>query len=176
MDKTYTSLSSAVLSRKFVESCIFGSDNLPRILLMYFANMPSSQTNYFQTALCNSREFNKTIVNHNLQYMLWDNPPKQKPRALGLSDFDDMIKSGAAFGTPFPLDDPVLDRIDKEILNRGAGRIAPGGWCLGESDDPCSLWGDANALWPGQGSRRLEKRLVELLSKEAFHSHQCITE
>ncbi|XP_043706018.1 beta-glucuronosyltransferase GlcAT14A [Telopea speciosissima] len=175
--RLFTGLSSAVLSRKFVEFCVFGSDNLPRILLMYFSNMPSSQTNYFQTALCNSREFNKTVVNHNLQYLSWDDPPKQKPRTLGSSDFDDMIKSGAAFGTPFPLDDPVLDRIDKEVLNRGTGRIVPGGWCLGEADDdPCSVWGDGNALWPGKGSRRLEKRLVELLSKEVFHSHQCIIE
>ncbi|KAJ4969294.1 hypothetical protein NE237_015995 [Protea cynaroides] len=173
----FTGLSSVVLSRKFVEFCIFGSDNLPRILLMYFSNMPSSQANYFQTALCNSLEFNKTTVNHNLQYVSWDDPPKQKPRTLGSSDFDDMIKSGAAFGTPFPSEDPVLDRIDKEVLNRGSRRIVPGGWCLGDSDDdPCSVWGDANALWPGQGARRLEKRLVELLSKEAFHSHQCIIE
>ncbi|KAJ4957327.1 hypothetical protein NE237_014110 [Protea cynaroides] len=175
--RLFTGLPSAVLSRKFVEFCIMGLDNFPRTLLMYFTNTPSSQANYFQTAICNSMEFNKTMVNHNLQYVSWDDPPKQKPCTLGLNDFDDMIKSGAAFGTPFPLDDPVLDHIDKEILNRGSGRIVPGGWCLSESDDdPCSDWGDANALWPGQGARRLEKRLVKLLKRKTFRSNQCIIE
>ncbi|KAF8388338.1 hypothetical protein HHK36_027004 [Tetracentron sinense] len=167
---------SAILSRKFVEFCILGPDNLPRTLLMYLSNTVS-QGNYFPTILCNSRQFNRTTVNHNLQYVSFDNSPKQEPRTLGLNDFNEMIRSGAAFGTQFLLDDPVLDRIDREVLNRSPGSTVPGGWCLGESDnDMCSVWGDADILRPGPGARRLERYIVKLLSNKTFRSHQCLVE
>lgn len=155
--------SSSIVSRKFVEFCILGSDNLPRTLLMYLSNTPSSLPNYFPTLLCNSPRFNATIINNNLQYVSFDS--KQEPRPLGTSDVADMIQSGAVFATPFLIDDPVLDRIDQEALNRSPDQVVPGGWCLGEpGNDSCAAWGSADVLRPGPGAQRLEKRIVELLS------------
>lgn len=144
---------------------------------MYFSNTPSSLTNYFPTILCNSRQFNRTVINHNLQYAAFDKPSKQVPRMLNSSEFDAMIQSGAAFASRFQIKDRVLDRIDKEILGRIRGEVVPGGWCLGEpGNGTCSVWGDADVLRPGPGARRLEKRIVKLLSKGAFRSRQCIFE
>lgn len=159
-----------------MEFCILGLDNLPRTLLMYYANTPSSHTNYFQTVVCNLREFNKTTVSYNMHYVSWDDPPKREPRTLGFDDFEKMIESGAAFGTQFSSDDAVLDRIDREVLNRRPGKTVPGGWCLGEGDEPCAVWGDANILRPGSGAKRFEKAIVDLLSNVTFRSQQCISE
>ncbi|XP_057959394.1 beta-glucuronosyltransferase GlcAT14A [Malania oleifera] len=170
--RLYTGSSSAILTRKFVEFCILGSDNLPRTLLMYLSNMPSSLPNYFPTLLCNSPQFNRTIINHNLRYTAFD--MRQETRVLNASDLDDMIKSGAAFATPFLPDDPLLDRIDQDFLNRSPGNVVPGGWCLGEhGNDSCAVWGDASVLRPSSGARRLEKRIIELLSNRTFQAHQC---
>lgn len=173
-----TGSSSAILNRGFIEFCIVGTDNLPRTVLMYLSNTPSSLHNYFPTILCNSRQFNKTIVNHNLLYASFDKPAaKEEPRRLGSKDFDDMIKSGAAFASQFLSNDAVLDRIDQEVLGRSPSKVVPGGWCLGEAgNDTCSIWGDADVLRPGRGARRLEKRVIELLSDEKFQAHQCIVE
>ncbi|KAF5183654.1 Beta-glucuronosyltransferase glcat14b [Thalictrum thalictroides] len=173
--KLFTGSSSAILSREFVEFVVEGTNNLPRIVLMYFSNMPSSQANYFPTVLCNTREFKKTVINHNLHFASWDELSKQKQRSLGLEDISNMIQSGSAFGSGFLLDDPVLDHIDQKLLNRKAGSIVPGGWCLGEADgDSCTVWGDTYILRPGLGAKRLEKRLVELLSNGTFRSQQCV--
>lgn len=88
-----------------------------------------------------------------------------------------MIRSRAAFATQFPFDDPMLDRIDKEILNRQPGKVVPGGWCLGDpGNETCSVWGDADILRPGKGARRLEKQLVELLFNGQFRVRQCMIE
>lgn len=142
---------------------------------MYFANTQSSHLNYFPTVLCNSRQFNKTVLNDNLLYATFDNPPKEQPQFLGPNDFDLMIESGAAFATRFKLDDPVLDKIDNEILHRGPGRTVPGGWCLGEpGNDTCMVWGDADVIRPGIGARRLEKRIIGLLSNGTFRTNRCV--
>lgn len=175
--RLFTGSSFSILSRNFIEFCILGTDNLPRTLLMYFANTLSSLSNYFPTILCNSHKFNRTVINHNLLYATFDKPSNDEPRILGSKDFEVMIQSGAAFATRFQLDDPMLDRIDQEILGRGHGNVVPGGWCLGESgNDTCSVWGNADVLRPGLGARRLEKRIVELLSNGTFRSQQCIVE
>ncbi|KAF5941818.1 hypothetical protein HYC85_019460 [Camellia sinensis] len=167
--------SSSVLSREVIEFCILGTDNLPRTLLMYLSNTPSSASVYFPTLLCNSQQFNKTIMNHGLQYASFDT--RQEARPLKSKDFHDFIQSGAAFASPFLADDPVLDRIDREILRRIPGKLVPGGWCLGESkNNTCDVWGDADILRPGRGARRLEKLLVKLLSNGTFRSHQCVVE
>lgn len=173
-----TGSSSAILNRAFIEFCILGTDNLPRTLMMYLANTPSSFPNYFPTVLCNSRHFNKTIVNHNLQYASFEKASNvEEPRRLSSSDFDDMFQSGAAFATQFQVNDAVLDRIDQELLGRRSGKIVPGGWCLGEAgNDTCSVWGDADVLRPGGGAKRLEKRIVELLSNGTLQAHQCLIE
>lgn len=167
-----TGSSMALLSRKFIEFCILGTDNLPRTLLMYLSNTPASTSVYFPTILCNSHQFNRTTINHCLRYVSLDS--RQQPCLLNSSNFDELIHSGAAFASPFPPNDPVLDRIDQELLQRNPGKIVPGGWCLGDSsEDRCTVWGDADVLKPGPGAKRLEKRLVQLLSNEPT---QCLDE
>ncbi|KAB1218215.1 Xylosyltransferase 1 [Morella rubra] len=171
----FTGSSFSILSRNFIEFCILGTDNFPRTLLMYLSNTPSSFSNYFPTVLCNSHKYNRTVINHNLLYATFDKPSNEEPRLLSSNDYEAMIQSGAAFATRFQLDDPVLDRIDQEILGRSSGSIVPGGWCVGESGNhTCSVWGDASVLRPGLGARRLEKRIVESLSNGTYQSHQCI--
>ncbi|XP_022974530.1 beta-glucuronosyltransferase GlcAT14A [Cucurbita maxima] len=171
----FTGSSLSIVSRQVVEFCVLGTDNLPRTLLMYFSNTQSGHLNYFPTVLCNSHQFNKTVLNDNLLYAIVDKPPKEQPQFLGPSDYVLMIESGAAFATRFQLNDPVLNRIDTEILNRGPGHIVPGGWCLGEpGNDTCLVWGDADVVRPGSGARRLEKRIVGLLSNGTFRRNRCV--
>lgn len=159
-----------------MEFCILGADNLPRILLMYFSNTPSSLSSYFPTVLCNSRQFNRTVINQNLLYAIHDSR-RNDIRPLNSTDFDDMIHSGAAFARRFEPDDPVLDLIDQKVLNRSPRSVVPGGWCLGEpGNSTCLTWGDAKILRPGTGSRRLEKAIVELLLNGTFRSRRCIYE
>ncbi|CDO99390.1 unnamed protein product [Coffea canephora] len=171
--RLFTGSSSAILSRKFIEFCILGTDNLPRTVLMYLANTPSANSVYFPTILCNTQKFNRTIINHNLQYVSLN--LRKEPHLLNSSYYTDLVQSGAAFASRFRPDDPILDRIDKEILHRAPRKPVPGGWCLGESGlDSCKVWGDADILKPGLGAKRLENRLLELLSKETFLSQQCV--
>ncbi|KAE9617574.1 hypothetical protein Lal_00035168 [Lupinus albus] len=173
----FTGSTFSILSRSFMEFCISGTDNLPRILLMYFANTPSSLSSYFPTVLCNSREFIRTVINQNLFYAAFDNHHINDPRPLNSTDFGDMVHSGAAFARKFEPDDPVLDLIDEKLLGRSPQSVVPGGWCLGEpGNNTCLTWGDANILRPGTGSRRLEKAIVGLLSNGTFRSSQCIFE
>ncbi|KAL8491156.1 hypothetical protein ACS0TY_022983 [Phlomoides rotata] len=170
--RLFTGSSMALLSRKFVEFCILGTDNLPRTLLMYLSNMPASTSVYYPTVLCNSHEFNRTTVNHSFCYSSLDS--KRTLSLLNSSNFDELIQSGAAFASPFPPNDPVLDRIDQELLQRDPRKPVPGGWCLGDTkDDKCVVWGDADVLRPGPGAKRLEKQLVQLLSNEPAH---CLDE
>ncbi|CAA6662566.1 unnamed protein product [Spirodela intermedia] len=175
--RLFSGSGSVILSRKFLDFCILGVDNLPRTLLMYYANIPSSHTNYFQTLLCNSIQFNGSIVNHNLRYTAWDEPRRQDlPRVLSSADLGNMTQSRAAFGARFERNSSVLDQIDRELLNRRPGRMVPGGWCLGDGGadgDPCSVWGSAEVLRPGPGAKRLENLVVELLASDSFHSNQC---
>lgn len=162
----------ALLSRKFIEFCILGTDNLPRTLLMYLSNTPASTSVYFPTILCNSHQFNRTTINHSLSYSSLNS--RQQARLLNSSDFLELVQSGAAFASAFPQNDPVLERIDRELLQRSPDKPVPGGWCLGESsEERCTIWGDADVLKPGLGAKRLEKRLVQLLSNELT---QCVDE
>ncbi|XP_057547130.1 beta-glucuronosyltransferase GlcAT14A [Amaranthus tricolor] len=167
---------TSVLNRKFVEFCVLGSDNLPRILLMYLANTPSSLLSYIPTIVCNSPEFKESTVNHNLQYASYYTTSNENPRFLNGSDFQDILHSGSAFASQFRLNDPILDRIDKEILGRSRGSVVPGGWCVGDTNNTCAVWGDANILRPGPGAERLERRMVELLTNGAFRTRQCLIE
>eukprot|EP01018_Ginkgo_biloba_P024920 Gb_00733 [translate_table: standard] len=174
--KLFTGSAWMALSRAFVEFMIWGWDNLPRTLLMYHANFISTPEHYFHTLICNAPEFRNTTVNHDLHYIAWDNPPKQHPRSLGLKDFRKMVRSNASFARKFRRDDPVLDKIDKELLGRTKTRFTPGGWCAGdkeEGSDPCSVVGDKTLLKPGPGSKRLERLIVRLLSKKNFRGRQC---
>ena len=76
--------------------------------------------------ICNAEEFQNTIVNHDLHYILCDTPPKQHPHSLGLKDFEEMNESNAPFARMFDRMDPVLDKIDKYLLGRENGSFFPG--------------------------------------------------
>lgn len=165
-----------VLTRSFLEFCIWGWDNLPRTLLMYYTNFLSSPEGYFHTVICNSKDYQNTTINHDLHYIMWDNPPRQHPITLRSKHFDGMVESGAPFARKFIRDDPVLDRIDWELLGRSKGRFTPGGWCVGSSflgRDPCAIYGNPEIIKPTISSKRLEKLLVKLLEPENFRSRQC---
>lgn len=165
------------LTRSFMEYCNMGWENLPRTVLMYYTNFVSSPEGYFHTVICNSQEFRNTTVNHDLHYISWDNPPKQHPLSLTVDDFQNMTSSGAAFARKFDREDPVLDKIDEVLLNRGKGRFTPGGWCIGTEpgEDPCAVRGEYSVLRPGEGARRFEDLVVRLLHPDNFRSQQCIS-
>ncbi|PUZ37528.1 hypothetical protein GQ55_9G126900 [Panicum hallii var. hallii] len=182
--KLFTGSAWMVLSRPFVEYLIWGWDNLPRTVLMYYANFISSPEGYFHTVACNAEAFRNTTVNSDLHFISWDNPPMQHPHHLTLADWDRMLASGAPFARKFPRDDPVLDRIDADVLGRRPGDatvVAPGGWCAagggeGGGSDPCAAVGDAALLRPGPGAERLQRLVTSLLSEENFRPRQCVVE
>ncbi|XP_077232857.1 beta-glucuronosyltransferase GlcAT14C-like [Tasmannia lanceolata] len=174
--KLFVGSAWVVLTRAFLEFCILGWDNLPRILLMYYTNFLSSPEGYFHTVLCNSKDYQNTTINHDLHYIMWDNPPRQHPITLRSKHFDGMVESGAPFARKFVKDDPVLDRIDQELLRRSNGRFTPGGWCMGNSmfgRDPCAIYGNPEIIKPTVSSKRLETLLLKLLDPENFRSSQC---
>ncbi|KAF8395065.1 hypothetical protein HHK36_019005 [Tetracentron sinense] len=173
----FTGSSSVILSRKLIDFTILGWDNLPRALLLYFSNLKSSDRGYFQTLACNSKEFSNTVVNSDLRFVAWDNPPGKEPRNLRLSDLNKMLGIGAAFARRFLPNDPALDKIDSVVLRRNQGMIVPGGWCVGrpgKGKDPCQLWGDTNILRPGPAAKRFEKLLLRLMENTTFRSNLCI--
>lgn len=151
-----------VLSRSFIEFCILGWDNLPRTLLLYFTNVMLPEEGYFHSVICNSPDFQNTAANSDLRYIVWDNPPKMEPHFLNVTDYDDMIDSGAVFARQFYEDGAVLDKIDEKILQRSPGRVAPGAWCSGGNfwTDPCAMFGDINILRPGPQARRLGEEIA----------------
>ncbi|GJX23377.1 beta-glucuronosyltransferase GlcAT14B-like protein [Tanacetum coccineum] len=174
--KLFTGSAWMVLSRPFVDFCIWGWDNLPRTVLMYYANFISSPEGYFHTVVCNAHEFSNTTVNSDLHYISWDNPPKQHPHYLTLDHMQKMIESNAPFARKFHRDDLVLDKIDSELLFRGPEMIVPGGWCIGSREngsDPCSLVGNITMLRPTSGAERLGNLVSSLLSSENFRPKQC---
>eukprot|EP00268_Persea_americana_P063239 TRINITY_DN8188_c0_g2_i2.p1 TRINITY_DN8188_c0_g2~~TRINITY_DN8188_c0_g2_i2.p1 ORF type:complete len:363 (-),score=54.53 TRINITY_DN8188_c0_g2_i2:883-1971(-) len=125
--KVFTGSPSVVLSWKFIEFAVLGWDNLPRTLLLYFSNVRYSRRGYFHTLACNSREFHDTVVNSDLKFAVWDNPPGKQSRHLRMSDFDKMIASGMPFAETILSNDSVLDKIDASVLHRSQSRLAPGG-------------------------------------------------
>ncbi|PIA35260.1 hypothetical protein AQUCO_03600138v1 [Aquilegia coerulea] len=169
--KLFTGSAWVVLSRSFVEFCIWGWDNLPRTLLMYYTNFLSSPEGYFQTVICNVPGYAATTVNHDLHYIAWDNPPKQHPHTLSLNDTTKMISSNAPFARKFKRDDPALDKIDKELLHRMNGSFTPGGWCAGKPR--CSRVGNPSHLRPGPGAKRLTRLMSQIASSPKFRQNQC---
>uniref|UniRef100_A0A803N301 Uncharacterized protein n=1 Tax=Chenopodium quinoa TaxID=63459 RepID=A0A803N301_CHEQI len=165
-----------MLSRSFLEFCLFGWDNLPRTILMYFNNAVLPEEGYFHSVICNSPEFRNTTVNNDLRYMIWDSPPKMAPHFLNVSDFDQMIQSGAAFARRFQKDDPVLTMIDENILHRRHNRVAPGSWCSGRDSwftDACAQWGDINSLKPGLQAKRFADSMTNYIDDLNSQSTQC---
>ncbi|KAJ6849512.1 beta-glucuronosyltransferase GlcAT14B-like [Iris pallida] len=174
--KLFTGSAWMALSRSFIDYCIWGWDNLPRTVLMYYANFLSSPEGYFHTVICNAKEFQNTTVNHDLHFIAWDNPPKQHPHYLTIKDMSMMVDSNAPFARKFHRDDPVLDKIDMELLFRPPGMLLPGGWCVGKGEngtDPCLVVGNTTVLRPGPGAIRLERLTVSLLSEKNFRPRQC---
>ncbi|KAJ7943032.1 Beta-glucuronosyltransferase [Quillaja saponaria] len=174
--RVFTGSPWVILSRTFLEFCILGWDNLPRTLLMYYTNVMLSQEGYFHTVICNSPEFKNTTVNGDLRFVIWDNPPKMEPHFLNISDYNEIVQSGAAFARQFRKDDPVLNIIDEKILKRGRYQAAPGAWCSGRRNwwmDPCSQWGDVNILKPGPKAKKLEESVSNLLVDWNSQSNQC---
>ncbi|KAF8407695.1 hypothetical protein HHK36_006830 [Tetracentron sinense] len=165
-----------ILSRPFLEFCVLGWDNLPRTLLMYFTNVVLSQEGYFHSVICNSPEFRNTTVNSDLRYLIWDNPPRMEPQFLNISDYDQMVQSGAAFARQFQKDDPVLNMVDEKILNRGRYRATMGAWCTGRKSwwmDPCSQWGDVNVMKTGPQAKKFEESMTSLLDDLNSQFSRC---
>lgn len=161
--KLFTGSAWVMLTREFLEYIILGYENLPRTVLMYYTNFISSPEGYFHTVICNSRTFSKSAISHDLHYIAWDTPPKQHPRTLSMKDFDRMVKSGAPFARKFPKNDPVLDKIDRELLNRTETGFAPGMW---------SLTGDDSAFVVGKGVDRFRELMKKLMGEE-FRNGSC---
>ncbi|XP_042429526.1 beta-glucuronosyltransferase GlcAT14B-like [Zingiber officinale] len=174
--KLFTGSAWMALSHSFIDYCIWGWDNLPRTVFMYYANFISSPEGYFHTVICNAQEFRNTTVNHDLHFISWDNPPKQHPHYLNLNDMARSVASNAPFARKFRRDHPILDKIDTELLLRRPNMIVPGGWCAGSGEngsDPCMVVGNTTFLRPGPGATRLEQLMQSLLSNEKFHPRQC---
>ncbi|CAN7097452.1 unnamed protein product [Brassica rapa subsp. narinosa] len=181
--KLHTGSAWMALSRSFVEYIIWGWDNLPRTLLMYYTNFVSSPEGYFHTltplplsclrlCICNAPEFSKTVVNHDLHYIAWDRPPRQHPRTLSLGDMEPMIASGAPFARKFSRDDSALNKIDKELLMRtNKGGFTPGGWCGGKQE--CTVVKDVAKIRPGLGAERLKGLVDRLVAEAKSGQNQC---
>ncbi|CAA7408610.1 unnamed protein product [Spirodela intermedia] len=169
--KLFTGSAWMALSREFVDFCVVGWDNLPRMLLMYYTNFVSSPEGYFHTVICNAPEFAKTVVNNDLHYIAWDTPPKQHPRNLTAGDIPLMVAGGAAFARKFGRVDANLDWIDSELLGRTNGSFVPGGWCAGSP--PCSEVGNVTQLNPGPGAGRLDALMGRIVRSQWFSQHQC---
>lgn len=177
--KIFTGSPWVILSRPFVEHCVHGWDNLPRKLLMYFANVPYAAESYFQTVICNTPEFQNTTVNNDLRYFAWDDPPQLEPLFLNQSDYWPMRQSGAAFARKFLEGDPILKKVDEKILHRSPEGVALGKWCSApprkdlKTKDRCSSWGNIDTVKPGPSGKKLRRLVSEIVSKNKLHSNQC---
>uniref|UniRef100_A0A453TBR1 Protein xylosyltransferase n=1 Tax=Aegilops tauschii subsp. strangulata TaxID=200361 RepID=A0A453TBR1_AEGTS len=165
----FTGSAWTVLSRPFVEYLIRGWKNLPRNLLV------SSPEAYFHTMACNAEEFRNTTVNHDMHYISWGGSPARQPELINSSHWDGMLGSDAPFACNFGQDNPVLDRIDAELLSRQPGMLAPGSWSIGDTGGDGSFWivRDASPLRPGPGAARLQRLVTSLLSEDNFRPKQC---
>ncbi|GFS34649.1 core-2/I-branching beta-1,6-N-acetylglucosaminyltransferase family protein [Actinidia rufa] len=130
--KLFTGSAWMILSRSFVEYVVWGWDNFPRVLLMYYTNFVS---------------------------------PRRKATSRP------SYATGAAFARKFSENDPVLDRIDKQLLGRRNGSFTLGGWCAGKPR--CSKVGNPTKLKPGPGALRLRQLIDRLLLQAKSSQNQC---
>lgn len=167
-----------MLSRPFIEYCLWGWDNLPRKVLMYYANFLSSPEGYFHTVICNAEEFKNTTVNHDLHFISWDNPPKQHPNFLTVNDYQRMLDSNAPFARKFRREDALLDKIDSEILGRKADGFVLGSWSNGVDTNATNLRisipNKIKTLKPGAGAERFKNLINGLISHKDFDVKHCI--
>ncbi|XP_021760817.1 beta-glucuronosyltransferase GlcAT14B-like, partial [Chenopodium quinoa] len=177
--KLYTGSAWMMLSRPFVEYCLWGWDNLPRTVLMYYANFLSSPEGYFHTVICNVEDFKNTTVNHDLHFISWDNPPKQHPHFLTVDDYEKMVESNAPFARKFGRKEAVMNKIDTELLGSDDNGFVPGKWLVRENENSTdgslsfSVVNGTIELRPGPGADRLKRLIKKLLSKENFYPRQC---
>uniref|UniRef100_I1PSJ1 BGGP Beta-1-3-galactosyl-O-glycosyl-glycoprotein n=1 Tax=Oryza glaberrima TaxID=4538 RepID=I1PSJ1_ORYGL len=165
-----------ILNRQFIEYCILGWENLPRILLMYFNNIMLPQEGYFHSVICNSLEFRNFTVNNDLRYKAWDNPPQTEPVFLDMTHYDKMVDSGAPFARRFRENESLLDKIDGNVLGRWGHGPVPGAWCSGRKSwfsDPCSQWSDVNIVRPGPQGIKLRQYINRALEEGEFGSKSC---
>ncbi|KAG6524588.1 beta-glucuronosyltransferase GlcAT14B-like [Zingiber officinale] len=176
--KLFTGSAWMMLTHQFVEYLIWGWDNLPRTVLMYYANFLSSPEGYFHTVICNAPEFRNTTINHDLHFISWDNPPKQHPHFLTLDDFPRMVSSNAPFARKFGRDDPVLDKIDKELLCQDPDGFTPSAWHntleTSTSSDQHYIVKNVAELRPGPGAQRLKALVTSLISADGFSEQHCV--
>ncbi|CAJ2656398.1 unnamed protein product [Trifolium pratense] len=174
-----------ILTRSFMEYCVNGWDNLPRKLLMFFSNVAYPMETYFHTVLCNSQEFNNTIVDNNLIYSLFDNDPSES-QLLDMSHYDTMMEIGAAFARPFGEGELVLEKIDDLVLNRTFNGFVQGEWCSNSNleinkttkvleieEGMCSISGNIDVVKPGLFGIKLRTLLGEIVSSGRYKTSQC---
>ncbi|KAF2929200.1 beta-glucuronosyltransferase GlcAT14A [Oryza sativa Japonica Group] len=174
--KFFTGSPWVILNRQFIEYCILGWENLPRILLMYFNNIMLPQEGYFHSVICNSLEFRNFTVNNDLRYKAWDNPPQTEPVFLDMTHYDKMVDSGAPFARRFRENESLLDKIDGNVLGRWGHGPVPGAWCSGRKSwfsDPCSQWSDVNIVRPGPQGIKLRQYINRALEGGEFGSKSC---
>ncbi|TYH47532.1 hypothetical protein ES332_D10G003900v1 [Gossypium tomentosum] len=128
-----------ILSRSFMEFCIYGWDNIPRKLLMYFTNVAYPLETYFHTVICNSFEFQNTTLSNDLRYDII--PKSPKPKILNTSKYGEIVAGESVFAQPIQEDDPLLNMIDEDVLHRMPDNFVPGSWssCQGinQGEDLC---------------------------------------
>ncbi|KAJ4963712.1 hypothetical protein NE237_023651 [Protea cynaroides] len=175
-----------ILSRDFMDYCVYGWDNLPRKLLMYFTNVAYPLESYFHTVLCNSPEFQNTTVNNDLRFIEWYNPSDMERNFLNLSHYKKMVQSGSVFARPFQEGSLVLQKVDEIILKRRPDGVVPGSWCLDTgmnqtmensnsdtNEDFCSIWGSINEVKPGPYGLKLRAILSKLAKEGKLRSSHC---
>ncbi|CAA6658422.1 unnamed protein product [Spirodela intermedia] len=167
--KLFTGSAWVMLSRPFLEYCIWGWENLPRAVLMYYANFVSSPEGYFQTVICNAEAFRGSAISHDLHYIAWDSP-----RSSTL-----MLASGAPFAASSAVTTPFLTRLTRRSSGGRRAALCRGlvRWALesggggGAAADPCLVrGGNGSVLRPGPGAERLEgltRRLLVLASGDS---------
>ncbi|KAL5231744.1 hypothetical protein ABZP36_030520 [Zizania latifolia] len=171
--KFFTGSPWVILNRQFIEYCVLGWDNLPRILLMYFNNVMLPQEGYFHSVICNSLSFLNLTVNNDMRYTVWEDPPQKDPIFLDMAHYDRVVDSGAPFARRFRENEPLLDRIDGSVLGRWGRGPVPGAWCSGMKSwfsDPCSQWSDVNTVRPGPQAIKLHQLSLSAASQEIFIS------
>jgi len=164
-----------ILNRRFVEYCVFGWENLPRTLLMYFTNVMLPLEGYFHSVACNS-DFRNFTVNNDLRYMVWDNPPQMEPHFLNVTHYDELVGSGVPFARKFKENEPLLDKIDDKVLRRWRHRPVPGAWCTGRRrwfSDPCSQWSNVNIVRPGSQAEKFRTYINQILEESKSSNNSC---
>ncbi|RZB81426.1 Beta-glucuronosyltransferase GlcAT14B isoform B [Glycine soja] len=142
-------------------------------------NVPTAYklfTGYFHTVICNAEEFRNTTVNHDLHFISWDNPPKQHPHFLTIDNYQKMVDSNTPFARKFGRNEPLLDKIDTELLGRNEHGYVPGRWfdqANPNITESYSAIRNITELKPGPGAERLKRLINGLLSSEDFHTKQC---